>query len=131
MSFECLYLATMTRDIMWRQAMREKPREMCGILVGHERCARTGMLYFPGVNESVAEDEYIVDVVTHMKALDAGELVGVVHSHVYRNCHMSGVDLANAVPGLVYLILSVADQSLGAWRVDEDREPIMVPIIFV
>lgn len=108
-------------------AIRAGRREMCGLLVVPE--SLEFLIYMPADNVAVADDEYIVDAETHLKALDNGEIVGVVHSHVNRDAAMSGMDLANArEDGMRYLIYSVRDSVMRAWKI-VDAIPVEVKIV--
>ena len=59
-------------------AQREDPKESCGLLLnikGKER-------YFPCRNLSMTDHQcFIIDPEDYVKADNAGEIVGVVHSH--------------------------------------------------
>jgi desampylase len=108
-----------------RHAAVTLPAECCGALIGEVvgGCieVRSGI---PLAND--ATDHYEIDAATVLRLeRQAGHIgyhvVGFYHSHPASPPLPSATDLAHAVPGYVYLIVSALDGCVRAWRLRDDR----------
>lgn len=96
-------------------AMREYPREACGlvVLVGSER------RYVACRNLAGSGDHFVMDPEDYLAADEQGEIVGVVHSHPDGPALPSRADIAaQQATGLPWHIVSVPD---GVWHTFGDQ----------
>lgn len=118
---------TLTREIVERiiaHGRAEAPREACGYIAG---LAGSAKLLIPMRNVAASPDRYAFDPAEQFAALrkaraEGLDLVAVYHSHPVTPARMSEEDvkLANDT-GVVYLVYSLADGELRAFRVSRDR----------
>ncbi|QRN55914.1 C40 family peptidase [Dyella caseinilytica] len=99
-------------DAIDAHALREYPREACGLVViikGRRR-------YFPCVNVAATPgDQFMIDPAEYAEIEDIGEVVAVVHSHPDVNAQPSPGDLvALEASGLPWIIVAVHKQADGA-----------------
>lgn len=97
-----------TRAAALEHGKGEFPREACGLVVvvrGKER-------YWPCRNISpVAQDQFAMDPADYAEAEQAGEIVGIVHTHIYLPPTPSEADLvACEATGLKWHILSLPNE---------------------
>lgn len=117
-------------------AERSTPEECCGILIG-----RAGRVEEVVVTRNLAENDrerrYAIDVRalidTHKRARELGlEILGYYHSHPEGAARPSALDLEQALPGAVYLIVALAaGRATGArgWRLENGafgEEPLEI-----
>lgn len=102
---------------------RDAREEVCGALLGDDAHIRQ---HWPLANcSSRRGDRYFIpaqDVLqVERQAAKVGlVLVGFYHSHPRGQAVPSRTDLANALPGYIYIIIS-ATGGLRLWRLREDR----------
>lgn len=103
-------------------ARRDRPRECCGLLLGTASALLDAV---PARNLEPRPTRYRVDPADHFAALRAArarglEVVGAYHSHPDSPPRPSPTDLAEAFPGFLFLIVSLAapDAALAAWRLE-------------
>lgn len=86
---------------VFEHAQREQPRECCGLAV----IVKGRLRYWPCRNISVANLQFEIDPNDYADAEDAGEIVGVCHSHIYEAPLPSEADRVmcerTAVPWLI------------------------------
>jgi proteasome lid subunit RPN8/RPN11 len=115
------------RGAVAKHARAEAPNESCGLLALRDGVAER---YYPGVNRSDSPYRFELDVDPEVWFLeDDGFQLAVVHSHVASPARPSRTDVENI--GLwrarPYVIYSVADDELAAWRID-DRSVVPEPV---
>jgi proteasome lid subunit RPN8/RPN11 len=115
------------RGAVAEHARAEAPNESCGLLALRDGVAER---YYPGVNRSDSPYRFELDVDPEVWFLeDDGFQLAVVHSHVASPARPSRTDVENI--GLwrarPYVIYSVADDELAAWRID-DRSVVPEPV---
>jgi proteasome lid subunit RPN8/RPN11 len=115
------------RRAVAEHARAEAPNESCGLLALRDGVAER---YYPGVNRSDSPYRFELDVDPEVWFLeDDGFQLAVVHSHVASPARPSRTDVENI--GLwrarPYVIYSVADDELAAWRID-DRSVVPEPV---
>lgn len=97
------------RDDFFAHSMKEIPREACALLInenGHERLVICK-------NKSVRQDQFEMDGKDYADAADRGDILGVLHSHVYTSNRPSEADkVACEATGLPWYICSVPT---GSW----------------
>ena len=99
-------------DEMVAHALAERPYESCGLLAGTAgvatnsyRAKNAADLY--GVRYEIDSREYLrIDREIDDADLD---LIGVYHSHPFTRALPSATDMAQAMEGLVYAIVSLTD----------------------
>jgi proteasome lid subunit RPN8/RPN11 len=108
---------------MFKHAREEAPRECCGLLVGSGDSVVRNVR---AANLDAAATRYSIDPVDHFKAIrgaraDGLEVVGAYHSHPASAAVPSATDIAEATSGaeFVYLIVSLVDEDVRAYRIDE------------
>jgi proteasome lid subunit RPN8/RPN11 len=101
------------RDDALAHATAEMPREACGLVV-----VRKGReVYRPCRNLASGDDQFVIAPDDYEAAEAEGEVVGVVHSHVYIPAAPSQADLVGCErSGLPWHIVSVPT---GAWHTFE------------
>jgi proteasome lid subunit RPN8/RPN11 len=98
------------RDDALAHAMREMPRESCGLVI----VRRGREVYRPCRNLAQGDDQFIVDPDDYAAADAEGEVVAVVHSHPYTPPEPSQADLvACERSGLEWHIVNVPT---GRWH---------------
>lgn len=116
---------------MFSHARDEAPRECCGLLIGTgDVVART----VRATNIEPASARYLIDPTDHFNAIRAAraeglEVIGAYHSHVASPATPSPTDIAEASgdPGFCYLIVSLSDEEVRAYRF-EDGRTIQLPL---
>jgi proteasome lid subunit RPN8/RPN11 len=114
--------ASALSDIL-HHARETAPRECCGLLVGSgDAVVRT----VRAANLDPAPTRYSIDPIDHFRAIrgaraDSLEVVGAYHSHPASAAIPSATDIAEATSGadFVYLIVSLVDEDVRAYRIDE------------
>lgn len=90
-------------------ARRESPRESCGLVVA----VNARYIYWPCRNLAVDLDQFVLDPADYACAEDAGDVVGIVHSHVNAPPLPSGTDIEGIKrSGLQWWI---CNPSTGEW----------------
>jgi proteasome lid subunit RPN8/RPN11 len=120
--------ATVIRDML-AHAREEAPRECCGLLVGKgESVARS----VRARNLDRAATRYHIDPEDHFAAIRAArveglEVVGAYHSHPSSAPVPSPTDVAeaNSGPDFLYVIVSLINEEVRAYRIDAG---IFVPL---
>jgi proteasome lid subunit RPN8/RPN11 len=106
------------------------PREACGLIVWH----RTSGHHMFTLADNVAEGDhnYAVDPDHQLRhhTADWCEVDGVWHSHPRSSSRLSEVDVAGAIPGMLYLVHSVTWRNIECWTVD-NGEARPVPIVIL
>lgn len=98
-----------------QHALREYPRESCGLIVMVDDEAR----YIPCRNLADGEDHFILDPLDYLLADSTGEIVGIVHSHPDAPAEPSHDDIeAQQATGLPWHIISVPG---GQWHTFGDN----------
>jgi len=111
--------------------LEASPEECCGLLIGKkildeviiERVKITKNIY--PYDKRVG---YVVDPLEHLEAekeaeKEGMEVVGVYHSHIGLQPSPSMRDLEQAIPGYIYLIISISyTPTLRAWILDEEKK---------
>jgi proteasome lid subunit RPN8/RPN11 len=107
---------------MLAHARAEAPRECCGLLVG------TGEAVVRSVrarNLETKATRYLIDPEDHFAAIRAAreerlEVIGAYHSHPSSAPVPSATDIAeaNSGPEFIYVIVSVVDEDVRAYRID-------------
>lgn len=107
---------------MVEHALRESPREACGLLLGLEGRI---LSVHPARNELGDEARYRIDPRDHFAAIRAARarglaVMGAFHSHPRSPAVPSPTDREQAWPELVYVIVSLATdpqgKSVRAWQ---------------
>jgi proteasome lid subunit RPN8/RPN11 len=123
---------------MIAHAAETYPDECCGALLG--RAAHVARaLPLPNTTSEGPRRRFLVGPDDYRRAEAAArkagvELLGFYHSHPDHPAEPSAVDLAQAWPAFVYVILSVRDgrtREVTAWRLREDRsrfDPVPVTV---
>jgi proteasome lid subunit RPN8/RPN11 len=98
-------------------ARAELPNEACALLAGGERVQRV----FPVPNAEASPSMYVIDPKDYLRAEEewdrhGWELLAVFHSHVATEAYPSRTDVGLALPGVGYLILSLADPEAPVLR---------------
>ena len=113
-----LRLSKEAAEVIRQHARNSRPNEGCGALIGSS-AAILGAI--PLQNSSpVPQEAFNIDAQQYLageqEASDQGlELVGFFHSHPFGDSRPSQIDIAQAMPGFVYVVVG-ADDSLVAWR---------------
>jgi proteasome lid subunit RPN8/RPN11 len=102
---------------MVEHAERERPRECCGLLLGHGDHAAGESVQIdeavPAKNLAEDPNRFLLDPVDHVRTMREGrarglEIVGFYHSHPHSPALPSARDLAEATyVGALYLIVSL------------------------
>jgi [CysO sulfur-carrier protein]-S-L-cysteine hydrolase len=113
------------RAALAEHARAEAPNEACGLLLLRDgRAAR----YVPGRNGAASPYRFALEVDPETWFLeDEGYELAVVHSHVASPPRPSRTDVENIGlwDGRPYVILSLKDDELAAWRILDGRsEPL-------
>jgi len=112
-------------------ARAEFPNEACALLAGDGRVERV----YPVPNSEASPTMYVIDPRDYLRVEEewdrhGWDLVAVFHSHVATEAYPSRTDVGLALPGVAYLILSLADPAepvLRAFRIEDGRireEPV-------
>jgi [CysO sulfur-carrier protein]-S-L-cysteine hydrolase len=116
---------------MFSHAREEAPRECCGLLIGTgDVVTRT----VRAANIDPSSARYLIDPTDQFNAIrlarvDGLEVIGAYHSHVASAATPSPTDIAEARngPDFLYLIVSLSDGEVGAYRVENGR-PIALQV---
>jgi len=107
---------------MLAHARAEAPRECCGLLVG---TGETVVRSVRARNLDTNATRYLIDPEDHFAAIRAAreerlEVIGAYHSHPSSAPVPSPTDIAeaNSGPEFVYVIVSVVDEDVRAYRID-------------
>jgi [CysO sulfur-carrier protein]-S-L-cysteine hydrolase len=114
-------------------ARAELPNEACALLAGGGRVERV----YPVPNAEASPTMYVIDPKDYLRAEEewdrrGWELLAVFHSHVATEAYPSRTDVGLALPGVAYLILSLADPEapvLRGFHIQDgqvDEEPVEV-----
>jgi len=111
-------------DEIEKHALEAYPEECCGFLLGAEKGGTIEITGTQSVENTRGENRTHRYLITPEQFLQAEvladnrgcELVGGYHSHPDHPAVPSQYDLEHALPGFVYLILSVREGRLEAWR---------------
>jgi proteasome lid subunit RPN8/RPN11 len=120
--------AAVVADVV-AHARDEAPRECCGLLIGSGdtvvRSERAG-------NLDAAATRYLIDPKDHFAAIrtarsDGHEVIGAYHSHPSSAPIPSRTDIAeaNSGPRFLYLIVSLVDDEVRAYRI-VDGQPVRI-----
>lgn len=126
-------LPRILRTAILSHAVRDAPRECCGVLIGREH--GTGNASVDAVMAArnvTARDPacfFTVDPATliaaHKRARATGRtVVGYYHAHPSSSARPSEEDRRHAVPRASYLIVALTEQTpvgLRSWRLDDDH----------
>lgn len=109
------------RDML-AHARDEAPRECCGLLIGKENSVVRSVR---ARNLDAKATRYFIDPEDHFAAIRAAraqglEVVGAYHSHPTSAPVPSPTDIAeaNSGPDFLYVILSLVDEDVRAFRID-------------
>ena len=116
---------------MFSHAREESPRECCGLLIGSgDVVART----IRAANIDPNSTRYLIDPADQFSAIrlarvEGLEVIGAYHSHVASAATPSQTDIAEARngPDFLYVIVSLSDDEVGAYRVENGR-PVQLPL---
>ena len=101
-------------DIM-AHAQQEQPRECCGLIIR----AKRKLSYHPCHNIATEIEHFVIDPQDYAQAEDTGQIMAVVHSHVYLPAQASAADLAGIEKSkLPWLIVN---WPTGAWTLSEPK----------
>jgi proteasome lid subunit RPN8/RPN11 len=107
---------------MLAHARAEAPRECCGLLVGKGEFVVRSVR---ARNLDTKATRYLIDPEDHFAAIRAAreerlEVIGAYHSHPSSPPVPSATDIAeaNSGPGFIYVIVSVVDEDVRAYRID-------------
>ena len=105
-------LAAGLAEAMAGHALREAPRECCGVLIGRLEggCARVEDV-LPGTNIAASHDLYELAPEDFVRADAAAgdrglEVLGFYHSHPRGPARLSHIDRARAWPRYIYLLIA-------------------------
>ena len=111
-----------TKKEILAHAVREFPREACGLIVnirGHER-------YFECRNLAENQTDFIMDPADYARAEDAGQVVKVVHSHPNTRAEPSQADrVACEASGLPWAIISLPSETWCEFSPSGYRAPLV------
>jgi [CysO sulfur-carrier protein]-S-L-cysteine hydrolase len=109
------------RRALEEHARTEAPNEACGLLVLREGRAER---YEPGRNTAASPYRFELDVAPDVWFLeDEGYELAVFHSHLSSPARPSRTDVENIGlwEGRPYVILSLRNGELAAWRISDGR----------
>lgn len=107
------------------------PEECCGLLIGKRVKEEIIVEKIKNIKNIYPYDKrvgYVVDPLDYLEAENEAEregleVVGVYHSHIGLEASPSIRDLEQAIPGYVYLIISIRrEPSFRAWILEEDEK---------
>ena len=108
-----VYPSNQTLSDVLGHALREYPRESCGLIVnarGHER-------YEPAPNLSPADQHFALDPLTYALIEERAEVLTIVHSHPNARAKASQADLVGCErSGLPWLIVAVPSGEFHIFR---------------
>ena len=124
-------LAPEAAEAIRKEAARAYPAEGCGALLGPAETAVSETVPLPNVEESAPRTRFTVSPIDYLAAEDGADarglkLLGFWHSHPDHPARPSPTDRAYAWPGLLTLVIGVAQGDPGemtAWDVPGHEEP--------
>lgn len=112
-----------------RSACTAVPAECCGALVGEPRGGALAVRSLvPLENEAVEQrTRFAIDARTVLRverqSASAGlQLLGFYHSHPQSDALPSALDLEQACPGFVYVIVDARSGAVRAWQLRDERD---------
>jgi proteasome lid subunit RPN8/RPN11 len=115
------------RSALVEHAEAESPNEVCGLIAFRDGVAEQ---YVPGRNRDASPYRFDLDVDPEAWFLeDEGYELAVFHSHLASPPRPSRTDVENIGlwEGRPYVILSLRDDELAAWRIVDGRvEPLQL-----
>lgn len=107
------------------------PEECCGLLIGRRVQGEIVVEKIKNARNVYPRNKrigYVVDPLDYLEAereaeRERMEVVGVYHSHIGLGASPSMRDLEQAIPGYVYLIISITfETSFKAWILEEEKK---------
>lgn len=111
--------------------LKVSPEECCGLLIGKKIDDEVVIKKVKDAKNVYPDDRrigYLVDPLAYLEAereaeKEGLEVVGVYHSHIGVEPTPSIRDLEQAIPGYIYLIISVSTRlSFKAWILDKEKK---------
>lgn len=108
-------------------AAQEQPRECCGLIVQAKNPLSDELIYRPCHNLATAIEHFILDPTDYAQAEDAGDIIAVVHSHIYVSAEPSAADLVGIEKSsLPWLIVN---WPTGVWTMTEPQKAaVSIPL---
>lgn len=98
------------REEAYQWAKSQMPKEACGVVI----IEKGKEVFIPCRNDSPINDAFVMNPDDYANAEDRGEIVRIVHSHVFLSPEPSDTDLVSCeVVGLPWSIVSVPN---GIWK---------------
>lgn len=111
--------------------LKVSPEECCGLLIGKKINDEILIEKVKAAGNVYPDDKrigYLVDPLAYLETereaeKEGLEVVGVYHSHIGVEPTPSTRDLEQAIPGYIYLIISISTRpSFKAWILDEEKK---------
>ncbi len=111
--------------------LKVSPEECCGLLIGKKINNEIVIEKVKSTRNVYPDDKrigYLVDPLAYLEAereaeKEGLEVVGVYHSHIGVEPTPSIRDLEQAIPGYIYLIISISTKpSFKAWILDKEQK---------
>lgn len=117
-------LSALVPDVL-AHAVREQPLECCGLAV-LDRGGGSDPTYWPARNIATNPGEFVIHPEDQAAAEDAGEVIGICHSHVYRSALPSAADRVGCRrSGLPWLIVAWPTATWQVLLPDPEPEPLL------